>query len=140
MHHSANLAADRVPNVLTITQRELAITVHGFIGFAITHPEWFGLQDLTDEELEATVHFWRVICYVLGVDDRFNLCRESLAETRAVFNEVVNYYYKRRIILRHSNSEAMQFAALKGIQRFGISIRPKVILNLLNDVILMDPV
>ncbi|GJQ82409.1 hypothetical protein Trydic_g11824 [Trypoxylus dichotomus] len=140
MHHSANLEATTVPNVLLITQRELAATVWGFIGFAIARPEYFGLKDLADSELEAVVHFWRVICYLLGVDNRFNLCRESLAQTKAIFHEVTNHYFKRFMLLRQPNSEHMQLVALEGIRKFGFILKPKVVLNMLNDVILMDRV
>ncbi len=39
--------------------------------------------------MESFLHFWRVIGYYLGLDDRFNLAsRSSLSETRALLLEV----------------------------------------------------
>ncbi|GJQ82410.1 hypothetical protein Trydic_g11825 [Trypoxylus dichotomus] len=117
MHHTASSKAAKVPNMSPISQRELAGTVYGFIGFVITKPQYFGLQDLTDDDLEAIVHFWRVICYLLGVDDRYNLCRESLAETKEIFHEASEAYFKRFLLLRLPSYECMQFAAVEGINR-----------------------
>lgn len=70
MHHSANLQAGKVADIPQITQLELACTVFGFIGFAIVRPEAFGMTTLTDSDLESLIHFWKVIGYLLGVEDR----------------------------------------------------------------------
>lgn len=70
MHHAANLQARKFSDIQPITQFELAGTVFGFIGFAVIKPNNFGLNDITHEELDALIHFWRVIGYTLGVEDR----------------------------------------------------------------------
>ncbi|GJQ82408.1 hypothetical protein Trydic_g11823 [Trypoxylus dichotomus] len=63
------------------------------------------------------VHFWRVICHLLGIEDRFNICRESLSETKAVFNEIASAHYKRYVLFRHSLAVHTQLIALEGFQR-----------------------
>ena len=53
-----------------ITQADMALTQFGFIGFTLLSGDQLGIK-ATDEELNGLVHFWRVIGYMLGMQDKY---------------------------------------------------------------------
>ncbi|XP_050667252.1 uncharacterized protein LOC126966975 [Leptidea sinapis] len=67
-----------------ISQRDLALTQFGFFGFAMLKPDKFGIRQLEPGDWEAYNHFWRTIGYVIGLEDKYNICRKNFEETRAV--------------------------------------------------------
>lgn len=64
-----------------ITQTDMAITQFGFIGFTLMSAEQLGVK-ATEEELDGIVHFWRVIGYMLGMQEKYNLCNGTVEECR----------------------------------------------------------
>lgn len=56
--------------VIRIDQSAMACTQFGFMGFIIIRTERIGIHDATNEDLEAFIHFWRVIGYALGIEDK----------------------------------------------------------------------
>ncbi|KPJ15983.1 hypothetical protein RR48_10029 [Papilio machaon] len=53
-----------------ICQRDLALTLFGFIGFTFLKPEKFGVETLEKDDWEAYNQFWRVIGYMIGIEER----------------------------------------------------------------------
>lgn len=53
-----------------ISQKDMALTQYGFMGYALAMREKIGLH-AKEEDLRALVHVWRVIGYVMGIEDRF---------------------------------------------------------------------
>lgn len=53
-----------------ISQKDMALTQFGFMGYAIVKGPEIGIHNASREELEGLVHLWRVLGYVLGIDDR----------------------------------------------------------------------
>lgn len=69
MHNSAsNSGCSAALN--RISQKDMALTQLGFMGFSIARPKFFGIYNTTDEEWKAFIHVWRVIGYLLGIEDR----------------------------------------------------------------------
>ncbi|XP_063222502.1 uncharacterized protein LOC134531005 isoform X2 [Bacillus rossius redtenbacheri] len=64
-----------------ISQLDMALTQFGFMGFSALQPARLGLVG-SEHHVAGFLHFWRTIGYVMGIDDRFNICRESVLETR----------------------------------------------------------
>lgn len=52
-----------------ISQRDMAITQFGFMGFPLLARKKLGLHG-SDEDLEGFIHFWRVIGHLLGISDQ----------------------------------------------------------------------
>lgn len=52
-----------------------------------------GIQ-ATDEDLEAFIHFWRVIGYMIGVDDKYNLCTDSWSSTKPRLEAMLTYVFQ----------------------------------------------
>lgn len=44
-----------------------------FIGLIVLHPSQMGFST-EKEEIERLIYFWRVVGYMLGIDDQYNLC------------------------------------------------------------------
>lgn len=65
-----------------ISQKDMAITQFLFMGFAMWLPEMFGIVG-SYEQFDAYNHFWRLIGYMLGTEDRFNACGETVEETQS---------------------------------------------------------
>ncbi|PNF39848.1 hypothetical protein B7P43_G02638, partial [Cryptotermes secundus] len=65
----------------SISQLDMAMTQFGFMGFGLLASEKLGLIG-SPEEQEGFVHFWRTVGHLLGIEDRFNICRCNLRETR----------------------------------------------------------
>lgn len=53
-----------------INQKDMALTQFGFMGFALVRNKMVGIHEATEEEWKAFVHVWRVIGYILGIEDK----------------------------------------------------------------------
>ncbi|XP_068623647.1 uncharacterized protein [Battus philenor] len=82
-HVRADVAA-KMKGVGRVSQRDLALTLFGFIGFSILKSDKFGIRQMQDDDWEAYNHFWRVIGHMIGLEDRYNLCRKNMYDTREV--------------------------------------------------------
>ncbi|CAH2051904.1 unnamed protein product, partial [Iphiclides podalirius] len=76
-----------------ISQRDLALTHFGFIGLAVLKHDKFGIQTLEEDDWEAYNQFWRVIGFMIGIEDRYNICRDAIAETRQVCRLILQRVY-----------------------------------------------
>lgn len=70
-----------------LSQYDMATVQSGFFGAIVMYPAHFGLQTKRSE-LEAYVHFWRGIGYLLGIHDDFNLCTNGLEEALSLVKEI----------------------------------------------------
>lgn len=52
-----------------ISQRDMALTQFGFMGFALLRPKELGISG-SEADFEGFVHFWRVIGHFLGIKDK----------------------------------------------------------------------
>jgi hypothetical protein len=48
----------------------------------------FGAGSCSDQSMEGFLHMWRVIGYYLGVQDKYNIVRPTLSETRSLLMEI----------------------------------------------------
>ena len=67
MHFSANRSAKGL-NIGMISQKDMAITQYGFIGFSIMSQKETGVQ-ADRKEIEDYCHFWRVLGSIIGIKD-----------------------------------------------------------------------
>lgn len=89
LHNSASKRSCAVKGY-RILQKDMGITQFGFMGFAILRPEHVGIHNASRDELESFIHLWRVIGYIIGIDDKYNICRDTLEETREICNGLIN--------------------------------------------------
>ncbi|XP_018574748.1 uncharacterized protein LOC108913651 [Anoplophora glabripennis] len=66
------------------SQMDMALTQFGFMGFGLVRGAMVGIHNPKEEDLKGFIHVWRVLGYILGIEDRFNICRSSVQETREI--------------------------------------------------------
>ncbi|KAI4466658.1 ER-bound oxygenase [Holotrichia oblita] len=98
-----------------ISQKNMALTQFGFMGFIVWKTEFVGVYGAEREELEAFIHVWRVIGNIMGIEDRFNICRESVEETREICEELVERVFKPNMMMKHQDFYDMSNALLSGM-------------------------
>lgn len=79
LHVSISKRADR-NDVGIISQKDMAITQFAFVGSQLLSPQKLGIQG-SPQQFEDFSYYWRLLGYMLGIEDRFNVCGETLDET-----------------------------------------------------------
>ncbi|XP_045454251.1 uncharacterized protein LOC123663626 [Melitaea cinxia] len=78
----------------TISQRDVSLTLFCLsVGFPILKPDKFSIYQLEDGDWEGYIHFWGVISYMLGLQDRYNICRGTFEETRQICQRIRDRVY-----------------------------------------------
>ncbi|XP_065371716.1 uncharacterized protein LOC135963688 [Calliphora vicina] len=103
-----------------ISQKDLALTQFGFIGFLTLGAHRIQLYD--EEFLEATSHMWRVIGYLLGIKDEYNICGENWSETKLRLDIVMRKVYEPALENTSKDFEKMCKALLDGLWPVNISL------------------
>ena len=68
-HFSASKSAANA-HVGMISQKDLAITQFGFMGFIVKNKKQLGIQ-CNDNDTMAFIHFWRVLGNLIGIRDEY---------------------------------------------------------------------
>lgn len=63
-----------------ISQKDMVLTQLAFMGFSLSKARFLGIRG-TYEQFDAFAHLWRVLGHLLGIEERFNLCAETLEGT-----------------------------------------------------------
>ncbi|KAK3877770.1 hypothetical protein Pcinc_017540 [Petrolisthes cinctipes] len=79
------------PNTTFLSQMDMSLTQYSFMGLLLAHPEKIGAASATEEDFEGLVHFWRGLGWLLGIEDKFNFCRGTVQETRALSIEAEKF-------------------------------------------------
>jgi ER-bound oxygenase mpaB/B'/Rubber oxygenase, catalytic domain len=77
MHRRSSKAGQGI-----ISQKDMALTQFTFMGFPMLNPKMFGIVG-SREQFEAFNHLWRVLGYLIGIKDEFNVCGETVGETQS---------------------------------------------------------
>lgn len=95
----------------------MALTQFGFMGFIVLKPHKLGVQ-ISSKDMEAFVHFWRVIGFLIGIDDKFNLCTDSFHTTRARLKLMLSNIYRPYLDETDNDFMIMSRALIEGLQCF----------------------
>ncbi|CAH1164152.1 unnamed protein product [Phaedon cochleariae] len=133
MHNSASKLGHQKLDY-RINQMEMAITQFGFIGFAVVRGKYIGLYEASEEDLKGVIHLWRVIGYALGIEDRFNICRESVKETKEIFEELLKRVFIPGMQQIGEDYYDSAEALVGGLQGMTPGLRLDVLLHLLHMV------
>jgi hypothetical protein len=66
-HFSASRSSKNA-SIGIISQKDMAITQYGFMGFAVVSQKQCGVQ-ASKKQIEDFCHFWRVLGHVIGIKD-----------------------------------------------------------------------
>ena len=72
---------------LYMSQYDMALVQSGFTAAVIMYPRSAGII-CTTAELEDYVYFWRGIGYLLGIDDKYNICCGNYPHTYTLCKEI----------------------------------------------------
>jgi len=102
-------------NPVFLNQMEMAITQFGFVGLFILFPKKFGAHGVSDEDMNAFVYLWRCLGYILGTDDRYNLCDGDLETVRQRSRDIINFWVKPNLREVSRDWEHMTRCIIEGI-------------------------
>ncbi|XP_033227618.1 uncharacterized protein LOC117179701 [Belonocnema kinseyi] len=110
-----------------ITQRDMAITQFGFIGFTLLSAEELGIK-ASEEEFDSLVHFWRVIGHMLGMQDKYNLCSGTVAECRTLCRGLLDDIFIPVLEKENKEFEQMAHILIEGLWPIIAFLEPKAYL------------
>lgn len=105
-----------------ITQKDMALTQFGFIGFITLGAPRIKLYD--KEFLEGTSHMWRVLGYLLGIKDEYNICGENWEITKRRLDIVMRKVYQPALDNVSSDFYDMTKALLVGLRPVDMLLTP----------------
>ncbi|XP_062712961.1 uncharacterized protein LOC109411220 [Aedes albopictus] len=100
-----------------VSQKDMAVTQFGFVGYTVLCYKKLGIV-YNKEDMEALVHFWRVIGYMIGIHDRYNLCTDNLAATEDRMRQVQEHILRPALLTQTENFEKMGRALIDGLWCF----------------------
>lgn len=103
-----------------VSQYEMALTQWAFIAVLMLYPKQCASHGLTESDLNLLNYFWRVIGYLMGIEEQFNLCSGSLQECRALYKIILDREY-RPVLSQQPHPAPVGFEMAKGIVR---ALRP----------------
>ena len=90
--HDWNIYNKYLQSESIFTQFDMCLVLVAFFGTFLIYPEMYGCNRPSDEELSGFIHFWRVLGYYLGLEDKFNPCAvDSPDEARSLLKEFANH-------------------------------------------------
>ncbi|EDV35322.1 uncharacterized protein Dana_GF11813 [Drosophila ananassae] len=96
-----------------ITQKDLALTQFGFIGFITMGAHRIQLYDR--DFLEATTHMWRVLGFLLGIKNEYNICGRNWEESKLRLDIVMRKVYEPALEKTGEDFRRMTEALIHGL-------------------------
>ncbi|XP_050439003.1 rubber oxygenase-like isoform X2 [Adelges cooleyi] len=91
-HCTASRLSEKTGLGVRVSQKDMALTQFGFMGLMVLRKKELAIVGSEEDEF-AIVHFWRTIGYMLGIQDKYNLCQGTLEEVRGVCAVVLDDVY-----------------------------------------------
>ena len=131
----ATVSQKRVKNGLNgIYQKDMAITQFAFVGYVLVCSKTVGLAHATPEDQLGFNHFWRVTGHLLGITDRMNICRKTVAETIELCNRVVNEIVAKHLRNHLPESRKLAEDAVDGLWYSDVSLNKNAMLALMHNM------
>ena len=117
MHsHVAKRMKSKHPDQTYVSQYDMGLVQSGFFAAAMMYPERFGIH-CTKEELDDYVFTWRVIGYLLGIKDEYNICSGGYEESFTICKDI-----ERQILLPALENPPKNFDLMADAYTHGINI------------------
>lgn len=92
VHRISSKASDNL-NCGRINQKDMAMMQFAFMGLITLKSKLLGITT-TNEYLESMIHFWRTIGYLMGMNDKYNLCTDSWETTKPRLEILLHKLYE----------------------------------------------
>ncbi|CAD6215453.1 GSCOCG00011194001-RA-CDS [Cotesia congregata] len=112
--HSTNSKVAGENGVGFISQRDMALTQFGFIGYALLQPDKLGLTN-DKAGREGLNHFWRVIGFMIDISNNVNICRESEEQTTEFCRKLLERVFTKWMTDTPKHFNKMIDAMLEGL-------------------------
>jgi len=99
---------DYVNDSEAFSQTDMQLVQGAFFGQFVLYPSHYGGKNVSKEELESFLMFWRVNGYYLGIDDAYNAVLDNLGETKIMAELMLEKILKPCML--HLNPEAIHMA------------------------------
>ena len=106
---------------LYMSQYDMALVQCGFMGAVSMYPHGFGIR-CTQQQIEDYIFFWRGIGYLLGIDDKYNMCSGTYQQTRAVCKEI-----EQKLLLPSLKNPPVEFERMANAYIEGTNMRRRVL-------------
>lgn len=113
MHTSSHLEAQK--SQFFISQVDMVVTQWAFFGLVLTQGSQFGVR-LTREEEDGLTHLWRIIGYLLGIEEKYNLAKGSIEDVKTNCHALVHKIIIPGLVTPPPEFPQMADAMLHGIQ------------------------
>lgn len=109
----------------------MALTLFSFIGITIVQPDFFGMPD-DPENKKAIYHIWRVIGFMLGIEDQFNVFDGHLETITRRSQAILTHIFTPALLNVPPKFEHMTFVAMDGIKALSLGSDLKAMKFLFN--------
>lgn len=131
----ASVSRKRVKDGLnSIYQKDMAITQFAFVGYVLVLPKTLGLAHATAEDQLGFHHFWRVSAHLLGISDRMNVCRKTVAETIELCTRVMHEIVGTHLSNHLPESRKLAEDAVDGLWYSDVSLNKTAMLKLMHNM------
>ena len=99
-----------------VSQYDMGLVQSGLMGAVVMYPSQFGVK-CTESELEDYIHLWRGLGYLLGIDDRYNICSGSFHDTKNIVKEIEQKLLVPALLDRPEHFDLMSNAYCDGLNQ-----------------------
>ena len=99
-----------------VSQYDMGLVQSGFMGAVVMYPSQFGVK-CTESDLEDYIHLWRGLGYLLGIDDRYNICSGSFHDTKNIVKEIEQKLLVPALLDRPEHFDLMSNAYVDGLNQ-----------------------
>lgn len=128
-HSTTSRRANSKTSGMIISQRDMVIVQYSFVGYVALSPRMLGIQYNADD-MEAFVHFWRVLGYMLGIEDRYNLCTADISTSSHRMQQVRDEVVIPALISVGEDFQRMARYMLDGMWYYNVLLNPDAIMYL----------
>lgn len=80
-----------------ISQCEMAMTQWAFFALLVLYPKDCGGHSMTRDDLEHIVYLWRVLGYLMGIEDEFNIGQGTFDECKALYKVILDDFIRPKL-------------------------------------------
>lgn len=115
-----------------VSQCEMAMTQWAFFALLILYPKDCAAHGMNQNDLEDIVYLWRVIGYLMGIEDRFNLGQGTFEECKSLYKVILDDFMRPKLSEKphpYQIGYDVSHAIAKALRPVNSEIRFNVILN-----------
>ncbi|XP_026285270.1 uncharacterized protein LOC113211178 [Frankliniella occidentalis] len=114
-HHLRGAAAARRAGLPGISQLDMILTQFAFFGYAVLRRKQDNFS-VSDQDILDFVHVWRTIGFLIGIDERFNICQfdADLSSTTKILEGICSKWLAPALITPPREFDSMSRALLNG--------------------------